>query len=263
MKKLCTFIVCALWAGSYAAEGPANGKGEAPAALSGANPAATAKLRHESWLDAHRKRDARLREGNVDVLLIGDSITAGWSKHPELIKKFFGDLRVVNLGHPADKTENILWRLQNHSFEKITPGVAIVMAGTNNSNHDEYSAEQIAGGVRAIVAELRQKLPRAKILLLGIFPRGSHEQRIELKKGRTEAGGNPQWAKIDSVNRMISAFADGEMVVYRNINREFVTEKGELPVVVMTDLLHPNEKGYEIWGRAIQPVVQEIISPKR
>lgn len=263
MKIVRAFIVCVLCAGAHAAEEPAKTKADAPAALSDANPAAAAKPRHDSWLDAHRKRDARLREGNVDVLLIGDSITAGWNKHPELIRRFFGDLHVVNLGHPADKTENILWRLRNHDFEKANPGVAVVMAGTNNSNHDEYTPEQIAGGVRAIVDELRRKLPRTKILLLGIFPRGSHEQRIELKQGRTEAGGNPQWTKIDRVNRMIATFADGRTVVYRNINREFVNEKGELPVTVMPDLLHPNATGYEIWGRAIQPVVKEMIASGR
>ena len=263
MKKICAFIVCALCAGSYAAEEPAKAKGEAPAALSGPNPAAAAKPRHEAWLDAQRKRDARLRDGNVDVLLIGDSITAGWSRHPELIKKCFGDLHVVNLGHPADKTENILWRLQDHFFEKVNPGVAVIMAGTNNSNHEEYTPEQIAGGVRAIVAEIRKKLPQTKILLLGIFPRGSQGQRIEIKQGRTAAGMNPQWAKIDAVNRMLAAFADGREVVYLNINREFVNEKGELPVEVMPDLLHPNERGYEIWGRTMQPVVREMTSPTR
>ena len=263
MKKICAFIVCALYAGSYAVEEPAKAKGEPPVALSGPNPAAAAKPRHEVWLDAHRKRDARLRDGNVDVLLIGDSITAGWNKQPNLIKKFLGDLHVVNLGHPADKTENILWRLQNHSFEKIDPGVAVVMAGTNNSNRDEYTPGQIAGGVRAIVAEIRKKLPQTRILLLGIFPRGSQEHRIEIKQGRTAAGMNPQWVKIDTANRMISALADGQMVVYLNINREFLSEKGELPVEVMPDLLHPNERGYEIWGRTKQPVVREMISPTR
>ena len=61
----------------------------------------------------------------------------------------------------------------------------------------------------------------------------------------------------------IAAFADGREVVYLNINREFLNEKGELPVDVMPDLLHPNERGYEIWGRTMQPVVSEMISSTR
>ncbi len=138
--------------------------------------------------------------------------------------------------------------------------MAIVLAGTNNSNNDDYTPDQIAGGVQAIVAELRNKLPQTKILLLGIFPRGSSGQRIELKKGRIAAEMNPQWAKIDIVNRTLSEFADGRMVVYLDINRGLLNGKGELPVDVMPDLLHPNAKGYEIWSRAIQPVMERMTS---
>lgn len=232
-----------------------------PAASPGDNPAAQPTPRHDTWLTAHKEREARLQQGNADVLLVGDSITAGWKKYPEILKKTFGDRQVVNLGHPADKTENILWRLRKHSFDKIKPGFAVVLAGTNNSNDDDYTPEQIAGGVQTIVAELREKLPQTTILLLGIFPRGSHEQRIELKKGRTAAGMNPQWEKIDAVNRTLSAVADGKDIVYLNINWEFLNAKGELPVEVMPDLLHPNAKGYEIWGRALQPALAKLIPP--
>ena len=251
--KPLALVLCALFSASLAAEAPTRSSGD--------NPAALPAPRHDTWLDSHRSREARLQKGNVDVLLIGDSITHGWSRQPELVKKFFGSFEVVNLGQSADKTENILWRLRHHSWEMISPRVAIVMAGTNNSNRDEYSADQIAGGVRAIVAELRAKLPWTKIILLGIFPRGSHEQRLELKIGRTGAGMNSQWEKIDRVNRMLPTFADGRHVVFLNINREFLDAKGELPVDYMPDLLHPNEKGYEIWGRSIQPVLATMISP--
>ncbi len=213
---------------------------------------------NEPWLAAHEKRQKVLDAGNFDVLLVGDSITAGWSKQPELLKKFFGDRRVMNLAHPADKTENIIWRLMNHSMTNITPKVAVVLAGTNNSNKDEFTEEQIAGGVEAIVQILRAKLPQTKILLLGIFPRGSYEQRTGIKGGLTEAVINPQWEKIDRVNRIIATFADGTNIVYLNINQAFLNENGALPISVMPDLLHPNEKGYEIWGSAMMPTLEKM-----
>ena len=256
LLAIILYPVCA----SLAAERAANAKDDALAVLSGANPAASPTPREKAWVTAHGKREARLQQGNADVLLIGDSITAGWSKHPDLLQKVFRDRQVVNLGHPADKTENILWRIRNHSFDKVSPGVAIVLAGTNNSNNEDHTPDQIAGGVQAIVAELRNKLPQTKILLLCIFPRGSSGQRLELKSGRTAAQMNPQWEKINGVNRTLSEFADGRMVVYLDINREFLNGEGELPVDVMPDLLHPNAKGYEIWGRAIQPVVERMTS---
>lgn len=223
------------------------------------NPAVCPAARTERWVKDHNKRDARLQKGNVDILLVGDSITHGWKRHPEISKEYFGDQQVVNLGHPADKTENIIWRLLNHEMEAINPQVAIILAGTNNSNNDEYSIAEIAGGVEAIIQVLQAKLPETKILLLGILPRGSREQRIEIKNGLTEAAMNPKWEKINQVNQMIEHFADGEDVVYLNINQAFLDEDGALPVAVMPDMLHPNEKGYKIWGQHMTPALEKMM----
>jgi beta-glucosidase len=195
----------------------------------------------------------------VDILLIGDSITHGWNRYPQVLKNTFGTWQVVNLGHPADKTENIIWRLTNHQFDQISPRVAMVLAGTNNTNNDEYSIEEIAGGVEAIVELLRVKLPDTKILLLGIFPRGSPDQRSSLKGGLTGAVMNPQWEKVDRINRIVETYADGEDIVYLNINSSFLDGDGTLPITVMPDLLHPNERGYELWGNAIKPVIGELM----
>jgi lysophospholipase L1-like esterase len=223
------------------------------------NPAVFPSPRSEHWLANHNKRDAILQKGDVDILLVGDSITHSWNKHPELSKAFFAGQRVFNLGQPADKTENIVWRLLNHQMVNISPQVAIILAGTNNSNGDEYSAEEIAGGVEAIIQVLQAKLPKTKILLLGIFPRGSYEQRIGIKSGLASAVMNPQWEKINQVNRIIETFADGENVVYLNINQAFLTEDGALPITVMPDMLHLSEKGYEIWGQSMTPVLKKLM----
>jgi len=223
------------------------------------NPPVHPSPRNEGWLAAHAKRQKILDARNFDFLLIGDSITAGWRKYPELRKQFFGDKKAMNLGIPSDKTENIIWRLTHHRMGEITPQVAIVLAGTNNSSNDEYSIKEIAGGVEAIVQILQAKLPQTKILLLGIFPRGSRDQRSGLKSGLTEADMNPQWEKIDRVNRVIETFADGENIIYLNINQTFLNDNGALPVTVMPDLLHPNEKGYELWGNAIMPTLEKMM----
>lgn len=223
------------------------------------NPAIRPTIRHERWQNDHAKRERRLQKGNVDILLVGDSITHYWKKYPEVLKKTFGEQQIVNLGHPADKTENIIWRLMNHSMKNIRPKAAVVLAGTNNSNNDEYTEEEIAGGVEAIVQLLRAKLPQTKIVLLGIFPRGSRDQRISIKGGLTEAAMNPQWEKIDRINRTLETFADGENIIYLNINPAFLNENSALPITVMPDLLHPNEKGYELWGSAIKPTLGEMM----
>ena len=218
---------------------------------------------NQQWLDAHAKRQQILDadHGNFEYFFVGDSITAGWNKSgSEVLERLFDAGKVMNLGHPADKTQHIIWRLLNHDLDQTRPKVAMVLAGTNNSNNDEYTEEQIAEGVEAIIQVLRAKLPETRILLLGIFPRGSHEKRKEIKSGLTEAVMNPQWEKLNRVNEIIQTFADGKTVVYLNINEAFLNETGALPCEVMPDLLHPNEKGYEIWANAVKPVIEKMAS---
>lgn len=212
---------------------------------------------NDSWLSAHTKRQKLLEQGDGDVILVGDSIIAGWP--PKLLGKFFGDTRVINLGHPADRTEHILWRLDNHEMSKICPRLVIVMAGTNNTNGDEWTAEEIAGGVQAIVTMLRTKLPQTKVLLLGIFPRGDKDQRIKLKSGLTEAVMNPQWEKISRTNEILRSFANGTDVVYLDISKSFLDDKAALPVTLMPDLLHLNDAGYEAWGKAMIPTLDAMM----
>jgi len=216
---------------------------------------------NQPWLDAHAKRQRILDadNGKFEYFVVGDSITAGWSKSgKEDLDKLFGAGKVMNLGHPADKTQNIVWRLLNQNLDQSKPKVAMVLAGTNNSNDDEWTAEQIAEGVQAIVQVLRAKLPQTKVLLLGIFPRGDRDQRLALKNGSTEAVMNPQWEKINRVNQIIQTFADGTNVVYLNINQAYLDEKGALPASIMPDLLHPNEKGYKIWAAAVRPTLEKM-----
>ena len=70
---------------------------------------------------------------------------------------------------------------------------------------------------------------------------------------------NPQWEKIDRINRIVETYADGEDIVYLNINSSFLDGNGTLPITVMPDLLHPNERGYELWGNAIMPEIGRLM----
>ena len=87
--------------------------------------------------------------------------------------KYYADRNALNLGFSGDRTENVLWRLQNGEIDGIAPKLAVIMIGTNNTGHRSDPPEQIAAGVQAILSELQQRLPDTKVLLLAIFPRGA------------------------------------------------------------------------------------------
>jgi lysophospholipase L1-like esterase len=220
------------------------------------NAAIKPATRDGQWMNRHTAINERVKQGSdAQVIFVGDSITQGWEKFPQVWDEYFGKFKPINAGIGGDRTQHVLWRLENGNLSGIKPKVAVVMIGTNNSNKADFTAEQIAEGVEAIVCTLRTKLPETKVLLLAIFPRGSDEQR----KDKTQnADFNSQWAKNDKTSRLASQLADGKMVVYLDINKKFLDKKGILTREVMPDLLHLSEKGYRIWGQAILPTLEKM-----
>ncbi|NLX13970.1 MAG: GDSL family lipase [Phycisphaerales bacterium] len=206
------------------------------------------------WAQRQDAVNARVQQGNVDLLFLGDSITHGWERHEALWTKYFGQWNAVNAGFSGDQTQHLLWRIENGNIAGINPKVVVIMIGTNNA--PAATAEEIAEGIAAIVCKLRTELPETKILLLAIFPRGTNEQR----NAKADATYNPEWAKIDQASLLASRLADGHKIYYLDINKSFLNEEGVLTQDVMPDLLHPNAKGYELWGEAMLPTLQKLMT---
>src|SRR5262245_10685378 len=134
------------------------------------NPAAQ-KLNRD--IPRHKDFLKRIEEskGVGDVIFLGDSITHGWEGQPAW-QEYFGSFKPVNLGIGGDQTGHVLWRITDgHELDHPSPKAAVIMIGTNNIGG--HSAQQIAGGIKAIVEELKHQKPHIKILVLGVFPRGN------------------------------------------------------------------------------------------
>jgi beta-glucosidase len=212
------------------------------------------------WKPRHEEIIKRNAQGNVNLIMIGDSITHGWENQGrELWNEYYAPRGAVNMGFGGDRTEHVLWRLDHGELDGINPNLAVVMIGTNNSNDNDYTAEEIADGIKAICHRIRMKLPDTKILLLAIFPRGDGNQMSD----KTLQGAyNQQWAKNDEASRLASCVADNRHIFYLNINDAFLNEDNALPRDVMPDLLHPHEKGYKIWAEAMEPTVKKLMGEK-
>lgn len=197
------------------------------------------------WMKRHESFNARVAKGNVDLLFIGDSITQGWEGRGKGVwQKFYGKRNAVNLGIGGDRTQHVIWRLDNGNVKDISPRAAVIMIGTNNSGSN--SSEQIAEGVTVIVKQLREKLPEMKILLLAVFPRGENKAD---KRRQVNEGANAVFAKLD----------DGRHVHYLDIGPEFLEDDGTLTREIMPDLLHLSEKGYTIWAASIEDKLAELL----
>jgi beta-glucosidase len=203
-----------------------------------------------NWMKRHESFNARAKQGDIDLIFLGDSITQGWEgAGKEAWQKHFADRKAANMGIGGDRTQHVLWRLDNGNIEGIKPRLVVLMIGTNNSNGTDHTAEEIADGIKAIVGKLRAKLPETKVLLLAVFPRGAMP--------------NPQREKNAKASELASQMADGKMVHYLDIGPKFLQADGTLSREIMPDALHLSPKGYQIWADAIEPKVAELLGEKK
>jgi lysophospholipase L1-like esterase len=196
--------------------------------------------RHEGFVEIAKR-------GDIDLLLDGDSITDFWVQNDAnkaVFEKYFGAIRTANFAISGDTTQGVLWGLKNGEGQGFQPKAIMLMIGTNNT--PSATGPEIAEGIGAIVLEMRQDFPNAKILLLGIFPRA--------------VPGDPVRDKIAEVNRLIARLDDQRHVFYMDIGAKFLDDKGVLlPGSFRPDNLHPLAPGYEIWGEAVQAKLAELL----
>jgi lysophospholipase L1-like esterase len=207
-----------------------------------------ARTDHNSQV-AHQQLLEKAKRGGIDIYFEGDSITRRWGAldYPELLanwKKNFYGWNAADFGWGADRTEHILWRLENGELEGVNPKVIVLLAGTNNLPNTD--PEDVARGVKAIVESLRKKAPSATIILTAIFPRNDRRELIPA---------------VAQVNREIASIADGKTVRFLDVNAKLADRSGNLFDGIMGDKLHPTAKGYQIWADALKPIFTELLGP--
>jgi lysophospholipase L1-like esterase len=205
---------------------------------------------------AHIQLIEKARKGGIDIYFEGDSITRRWGASDPQYKEnllnwttnFFG-WNAADFGWGGDRTQNILWRLENGELDGINPKIIVVLAGINNIGArppDEPKIADITRALKAILDVCREKAPDATIILTAIFPR------------------NDNMAVIPGINRInanLSQFADGKKIRYLNLNDKLADNNGRLFDGMMNprDKLHPTVKGYQVWADGLKPIFMELL----
>lgn len=204
---------------------------------------------------AHEQLLAKRTQGRIDVYFAGDSIVRRWgaTDYPELLANWHDNFRgwnAANFGWGADRTQNILWRLQNGELDDVHPKVIVLLAGTNNVGTrpgDDTKVTDITRGIEAIVGLMREKAPAATIIVTAILPRNDNIAVIPT---------------ITAINANLARLADGKTVRFLDVNDRLASSEGELFADVMNrDGLHPSLKGYQIWADALKPIFTELLGP--
>jgi lysophospholipase L1-like esterase len=207
------------------------------------------------WWERHEQVLSEQAGINPEIVLIGDSITHFWGGEPrsegingavESWNSVFGQYRVLNLGFGWDRTQNVLWRLDNGELKGLTPQTVVILIGTNNTSGTENarsnSPEEITEGCRAICDRVNALVPDAKIILMAVFPREEypdHSRRREI-------------AEINTHYAELARERDYEFV---DIGPLLLEHDGTLSAETAPDFCHLTERGYRVWADALCPLL--------
>jgi lysophospholipase L1-like esterase len=179
-------------------------------------------------------RDARSHL--YSVVFLGDSLTQWWDRN--IWDRYFGQLDVLNAGVSGDRTEHLLWRIENGNLDQQKPRVVVLLIGTNDLSHKRTPPET-AERIRGILETLRKRLPGARILLEGLWPRNDQAWLI----------GEPQ-----KVNELIAQCQGGD-ISFQYLGAELLDREHQLTHAIAPDGLHLSESGYE---RVSRPIAEKL-----
>lgn len=204
------------------------------------------------WPARHAAKVAESQDSakndQMKIMFLGDSITQGWETTGKAAwEKHFAKYKAANYGFGGDSTQHVVWRVLNGECDGITPQAIVLLIGTNNVRHGDFTPEQITDGIRGILDALGKKCPQSKVLLLGILPRGPNASDILRRK-------------CDAVNALLPALADDRQIHYLNVNSKLLNADGTLSQSIAPDLLHLSAEGYGILAEQIETKLKELMT---
>jgi len=205
--------------------------------LSYAQKAYEEKAGDSDWTTKHQAylKQTADNKANIKAVFLGDSITEGWNWGEwglEIWNVAYKPRGAFNYGIGGDNTQGVLYRIHHGEFDGLTPKVVVLNIGTNNIGF--FPDADTAQAIQTIVKDLRTKMPKAKIILMGIFPRQ----------------GDFQDSAVDTINAAIKSTAN---VTYIDLGSKLRASHGNVVAAdYRDDQLHINANGYKIWHDGIE-----------
>jgi beta-glucosidase len=196
--------------------------------------------------------------GNIDIALLGDSITqhwgGGWDGVPfnAAWQKHFGDKKTVNLGIGGDRMENILWRLDHGALDGASPKVIVLKIGVNNAPlvfANGAPAASAAHAIKLCIENLRMRCPKSQIVLVKILP--AFDPAKEAGKAVVDINACLDFLKLDQ----------DPQVHILDLWKDFTNADGTLKTELYSDKhLHLGDAGYEAFAARLKQVIAGLLN---
>ena len=208
------------------------------------------------WYERHNQVVNLSSKEKFDIVFIGDSITHMFGGQPksnrnlggEIWKEYYSKRKVLNIGFGWDRTQNVLWRLNNKELAGQTPKVVVILIGTNNlsgtKNSRVNTADEIVEGIGAVCNKVHSLSPDTKIILLGLLPRKDKKKN----------------AVIKDINNKLPEVAQKEYITFLNLGPKLADETGMPKKELYKDGVHINNTGYKVWAENMEPIVKKLLT---
>ena len=197
------------------------------------------------WYEEHEKFVAIATRSLSSVLLVGDSLVNGLARYHRVWSKYLEPLRALNFGVGGDRTQHVLWRIENGEIP-LNLQVAFIHCGTNNLDRDNPA--EIRDGIASIVYTIQEKKPNANFIVSGLLPRdqeiSSRHDKIKLVNQKLM-----KWCRSGKVRN----------VHYLNPDKDWTEPDGRLVErYYFTDFLHLVEEGYKKFAKSIYEAIVKV-----
>jgi lysophospholipase L1-like esterase len=197
----------------------------------------------DKWAKHYHDRVALFRAENVEpggIVLVGSSHVEGFDTG-----KLLPGRRIVNRGIISDRIgltdRGILHRLDCSVFD-CKPSIIFLENGVNDLGelwrHGTPSIEEVETCYREVVKRIRNRLPEAPLVIVGLFP--TRDNYAEL---------NPM---IVDLNRRLTRIAEDFHCPFMDVHASYLDADGALKAEYSRDGLHLNEAGYRVWAAQIE-----------
>jgi lysophospholipase L1-like esterase len=193
-------------------------------------------------IDAFGAWDSKNAVPAEPILFVGSSSIRMWKTHD-----CFAGLPVINRGFGGSHISDNLFFAERIVLP-YKPRVIVFYAGDNDIAAGK-SGERVFEDYRKLVNVVRTKRPETRIIFLSIKP---SESRWSL------------WPQAQKVNGLVQGLSrDDRRLLYADLATPLLGSDGRpRNELFLSDKLHLNAAGYEVWTKALQPILREALASR-
>jgi lysophospholipase L1-like esterase len=177
------------------------------------------------------------------ILATGSSSMRMWQNR---IHEDLAGLTVIPRGFGGSHFSDVIYYAERIIFP-YNPRAILIYEGDNDTSHGK-SAETVLADMKFLIDYCRSELPDVRFYIISVKPSVAREAI---------------WPIALEANSLMKDYCDSaDGVTYIDVAAPLLGEDGSArDDIFIKDMLHLNQKGYDIWADAIAPVLQDAEGP--